>query len=77
MTLKDYLNGLSRSAQKDFALRCGSTLGYLRKAISVGQTLRAPLCVAIERESGHAVTRPELREDWQAVWPELVIAQRR
>lgn len=29
-------------------------------------------CARIERETGGAVTRKELRpDDWQAIWPEL------
>jgi DNA-binding transcriptional regulator YdaS (Cro superfamily) len=72
MDLRTYLNGLPPLRQHDFASRCGTSLGYLRKALSTGQFLGADICVAIERESERAVTRQELRpDDWQRFWPEL------
>ena len=74
MELRPYLNSLPPDAQADFATRCGTTVGYLRKAISVGQRLGPSLCVAIERESDKSVTRQELRDDWQNCWPELSFA---
>lgn len=63
MDLRIYLNSLSIDQQKDFAQRCGTSLGYLRKAISVGQHFDARLAVAVERESVGAVTVEELRPD--------------
>lgn len=72
MELRTYLNGLPPDEQASFAARCGTTVGYLRKAISTGQRLGADLCVSIERESNKAVTRQELRpDDWKNFWPEL------
>lgn len=39
---------------------------------------RAPIaphrCVAIEQFTEGAVTRQELRDDWQLIWPELIPA---
>lgn len=33
-------------------------------------------CVTIERETGRSITRQDLRpDDWQAIWPELILAQ--
>lgn len=67
-----YLNSLSKDDQDAFAKRCGTSVGYLRKACSINQRLGAELCSAIERESGGAVTRKHLRPiDWKLVWPEL------
>ena len=74
MNLRTYLNGLPPNEQADFAARCGTSLGYLRKAISINQRLGHTLCVSIERESGKRVTRQELRTDWQQCWPELANA---
>lgn len=50
-----YLNSLSPAAQRDFARRCGTTIGYLRKAISTGQRLGLELCINIDRESAGVV----------------------
>jgi DNA-binding transcriptional regulator YdaS (Cro superfamily) len=58
-----YLNGLSKEDRADFVLRAGTTEGYLRKAISVGASLREGLCIRIERESGRAVLCEDLRAD--------------
>lgn len=52
---------------------CRTSIGYLRKAASVGQLLGAGLCVRIRRSTGGAVTRRDLRpDDWHQIWPELV-----
>lgn len=71
-----YLNGLSRQEQVDFALRCGTTVGYMRKACSTGGLLREKVCALVEMNSAGAVKRTELRpEDWMEIWPELRAAQ--
>ncbi|MPW17909.1 Cro/Cl family transcriptional regulator [Paraburkholderia sp. CNPSo 3157] len=61
-----YLNSLSTEAQRDFAARCGTTIGYLRKAISAGQQLGESLCINIDRESGGVVRCEDLAAsvDW-------------
>lgn len=74
--LLDLLNGMDKGEREAFALRCGTTVGYLRKSVSVRQKLRASTCALIERESGGAITRQELRpDDWQVIWPELASVQ--
>lgn len=69
--LRAYLNGLPVADQDGFAKRCGTTVGYLRKLLATGDLVREKTCVAIERESGGAVTRMALRPDWREIWPEL------
>ena len=71
-----YLNSLDKPGRADFAARCGTSEGYMRKARSAKQKFRCELCVAIERESGGSVTRKDLRDDWAAVWPELSVFSR-
>jgi DNA-binding transcriptional regulator YdaS (Cro superfamily) len=67
-----YLNSLSTEEQQAFAAAAETTVGYLRKACSIKQTLGLELCVFIEEASGGKVTRRDLRpEDWQRMWPEL------
>ncbi len=60
------LNSLSTADQRDFASRCGTTVGYLRKAISTGQQLGESLCINIDRESGGVVRCEDLAPavDW-------------
>ncbi|WP_404999742.1 transcriptional regulator, partial [Escherichia coli] len=67
-----FLNSLSSDEQRMFACECGTSIGYLRKALSKGQVLGASLCVLIERASNGEVTRQQLRPfDWMNIWPEL------
>lgn len=68
-----FLNALPRAEQDAFAKRCCTSVGYLRKAASVGQLLGAELCVSIETETQGAVRRQDLRpDDWSRIWPELI-----
>ena len=71
MKLIPYLNSLTPPAQIAFALKCETTVGYLRKACAAGENLRPKLCVSIEKESNGEVTRAELRDDYLEIWPEL------
>ncbi len=61
--LRAYLNSLSQSEQSDFASKCKTTIGYLRKGLSVGQLFGESLCINIERESKKKVTCEDLRSD--------------
>lgn len=67
-----YLNSLGKVDRADFAARCRTSEGYMRKARSAGQKFRSELCVRIEQQSNGAVTRRDLRDDWSEVWPELI-----
>ena len=73
--LKTYLKPMSIAERERFATRCNTTWPFLRN-VSYGQRVAGEkLCVAIERESGGAVTRMDLREDWAEIWPELAARQ--
>lgn len=61
--LRQYLNSLPVPEQADFARRCGTTIGYLRKAISAGQQLAEKTCIAIDRESRGVVRCEDIRAD--------------
>lgn len=61
--LLSYLNGLPPPEQADYARRCKTTIGYLRKAISKGQKLSESLCINLERESDAAVVCEDVRPD--------------
>lgn len=65
-TLRTYLNSLTTDEQADFAARCDTSIGYLRKAICTGQRLGDQLALDIERESGGAVSLDSLRSDLKA-----------
>ena len=71
-TLREYLNALSLDKQRDFSKKCGTSLEYLRKAISKKQKLGAALSVSIEKNSDGSVSRKNLHpHDWEKIWPEL------
>ena len=59
----DFLNALPPAARDDFAQRCGTTVGYIRKAVSTRQKINAETCIYIERESRGVVTCEALRPD--------------
>lgn len=62
-SLRAYLKTLSPTEQQEFAVRCDTTIGYLRKVLSTGQSIGESIAIAIERESERAVTCEELRPD--------------
>jgi len=62
-TLRQYLKTLSPSEQAEYASRAGTSIGYLRKALSVEQRLGGLLARRLDEESNGAVSRFELRDD--------------
>lgn len=58
-----YLKKLDAKGQQKFAARCGTTVGYLRKAVSARQKIGDRLCIALEKESGRAITCEQVRPD--------------
>lgn len=69
MTLLAYLNSLSVENQTDFAIRCGTTAGYMRLVAYGNRRCRESLAINIDRESGGIVKMEVLRPDvdWEHV----------
>lgn len=65
-TLRTYLATLSPADQASYAQRAGTSIGYLRKALSKGQRFDGGLVRLLHIESAGAVCRTELRPD---IWP--------
>ncbi|MCO7458436.1 hypothetical protein [Stenotrophomonas maltophilia] len=65
-TLRSYLKTLSPLEQADFARRAGTTIGYLRKALSKGQRFGGALVRQLHVHSGGRVCLTDLRPD---IWP--------
>ena len=61
--LAPYLADLPVDQREQFARSCGTTLGYLRKAMSAGHRLGESLCINLERESNGAIRCESLRPD--------------
>lgn len=62
-TLRAYLATLSPTEQSDYATRAGTTIGYLRKALSTKPRLDGALARRLDEESAGAVSRHDLRPD--------------
>lgn len=68
MTLRDFL-GVERGAQAMLARQLGITQPYLSQIITGVRQPSSDIAIAIERETGGAVTVEELRPDidWQVI----------
>lgn len=70
--LKKFIFSLPLDEQVNFARKCNTTLGYLKKAIYKRHELGPELSVLIEEMSGRQVTRKMLHPcNYQKKWPEL------
>jgi len=67
--LRQYINSLETTDQKAFEKRLGTTINYLRNAITNKKRFDGELCVKIENASYGNVKRYWLRP---GIWPELV-----
>ncbi len=65
-TLRTYLSTLTPAEQADYASRAGTSIGYLRKAMSKGQRFDGALVRLLSLESAGAVACQDLRPD---IWP--------
>ncbi len=75
MDLRTYLDTLPRGGVTELATKLGISSVYLQQlaARRDGREPSPELCVSIERATGAAVTRRDLRpDDWDRIWPELV-----
>lgn len=71
MDINSYLRSIG--GKEEFAEKCETSLGHLRNIGYGYRACDAALAVKIERHSGGAVTRRDLRpDDWHLIWPELV-----
>lgn len=61
--LTAYLSSLPAAERDAFVERCGTSVGYLRKAASIGQKLGDGLCLRIAAESKGAIRPEDLRDD--------------
>lgn len=61
--LREYIKSLNSDERAEFEAFIGTSIGYLRKAISAGQKLGSGLVVRIEQFSKRRVTCEQLRPD--------------
>lgn len=62
-TLRTYLATLAPIDQAAYAKRCGTSIGYLRKALSTKPRLDGALVRKLDEESSGIVSRYDLRPD--------------
>jgi len=62
-TLRSFLSTMTPDDQAAYAARAGTTIGYLRKAMSKGQRFDGALARRLDEESGGKVSRYSLRPD--------------
>ncbi|MBN5011479.1 hypothetical protein JY406_02560 [Stenotrophomonas maltophilia] len=62
-TLRTYLGTLAPEEQAAFAVNAGTTIGYLRKALSKRTRFDGALARRLDEQSGGVVSRSELRPD--------------
>lgn len=75
MKLLDYLSA-ERGRQSALAKTLGVHAPDLSRWASGARPVPLEHCAAIERATGGAVTRRDLRpDDWHLIWPELVSAE--
>lgn len=73
--LLSILNSKPLPEQRALAVRCGTTVGYLRKVVSAGLRIGPEICAGLERETCGALRCESLRPDvaWRRVpdtsWP--------
>lgn len=78
MHLRNYIQSLNRDERSEFAARCGTTVGHLNNVSYGYKPCSEKLASLIERESGSAVRRQDMRpDDWAVIWPELAKKPRR
>jgi DNA-binding transcriptional regulator YdaS (Cro superfamily) len=73
MNLRAYLDNLPRGGIKQFAAKLEISAIYLQQ-LAARQDGRQPapaLCLRIENETNGIVSRLDLRDDAEAIWPEL------
>lgn len=62
-TLRTYLTTMPPAKQAEYAKRAGTSIGYLRKALSKGQRFDGALARRLDEESRGDVSRHDLRPD--------------
>lgn len=67
--LRDYLNSLTPEQQAELAAKAGTSVGYLRKVLSIeGARLGVAICIGLERATCRALLVDDLRPDLIDHW---------
>lgn len=72
MQLKEYFATEGRGKQKDLAEFLKVSVSYMSQMVSGSTSISEERCVLIEKFTDGKVSRKDLRDNWSAIWPELV-----
>jgi DNA-binding transcriptional regulator YdaS (Cro superfamily) len=70
MNLKTYIS-TERGRATNLAAQLGVSLSYLSQMAAGTAPVSPERCVEIEHATDGAVSRRDLRDNWQSIWPEL------
>jgi DNA-binding transcriptional regulator YdaS (Cro superfamily) len=76
MDLKTY-NSKERGRATALATKLGVSVSYLSQMAAGTAPISAARAMEIEKATDGLVTRQELYEDWQRVWPDLLTQHKR
>lgn len=71
MDLKTYLSESPRGTATKLAHELDISPSYLSQMANGQAPISPQRAVAIEQKTAGQVTRPELRDDWKSIWPDL------
>lgn len=70
MNLLEYVQ--TRDTQRALAMKLAITPVLINQWANRKRPVPPNRCVEIEQATEGAVSRRELRDDWQSIWPELI-----
>jgi DNA-binding transcriptional regulator YdaS (Cro superfamily) len=73
MNLSTYLE---KNSNAELAKKIGVSQGLVYQWATKRRPVSPAKCVAIEKATNGEVSRKELRDDWEQIWPELVDERR-
>jgi DNA-binding transcriptional regulator YdaS (Cro superfamily) len=73
MNLSSYLE---KNSNSELAKKLGVSQGLIYQWATKRRPVSPAKCVAIEKATDGEVSRKELRDDWEQIWPELVNERR-
>ncbi|MFH8134186.1 transcriptional regulator [Pantoea osteomyelitidis] len=75
MHLKIYLENAKRGEATRLARELHISTSYLSQLVSGAASVSPARCIEIEKVTGGAVTRADMRpDDWHKIWPEFTVS---
>lgn len=71
MNLDEYLNLAGEGSAAELSRKTGIPAAMISQYRHKKRKVPATQCLLIENTTGKRVTRKDLHDDWQKIWPEL------